>query len=198
MASKSESSTALPFESNWFAPSKSKLAGAALPPLEGAPIRISYRAPLLTRGGVIVARDGQAMHAASFIRRRSMVLDGELRSDPNEWRRIFVHELFHFAWVRLGNPARDGWRELLTAECRGHARGELGWSAEWRKKILTERDIAAGSPRWRDYACESFSDTAAWLYAGLDAHDEFTLSRRWREPRRRWFIQQFGDRAVPL
>lgn len=138
------------------------------------------------------------MHAASYIRWRAMVLDGDLRSDPNEWRRIFVHELFHFVWVRLGNPARDRWRALLAIEFRARARGELGWSAEWRKKELTWNHIARGTARWKDYACESFCDTAAWLYAGVPGHEEFTLSRTWREPRRRWFIQQFGDRAIPL
>lgn len=187
-----------PFEWNWFAPAKSKLPGARLPALAGAPIRISYRAPLLVRRGVVVRHGGEPMYAASYLRWRSMVLDGYLRRHPREWRRIFVHELFHFAWVRLGNPARDSWRAHLAAEIHAHARGELGWSAEWRKKILTKKDLTSGSRRWKDYACESFCDTAAWLYAGLDHHDEFTLSRTWREPRRRWFIQQFGDRAVPL
>jgi hypothetical protein len=138
------------------------------------------------------------MHAASFLRRRHVVLDGELRTNPNEWRRVFVHELFHFAWLRLGNPARESWRGQLQGEFEARIRGELGWSAEWRKKTLNSLDISDGSPRWKEYACESFCDTAAWLYAGLLAHDEFTLPRKWREPRRRWFIQQFGDRAVPL
>ena len=159
---------------------------------------MSYRAPLLVRRGAFVDKDGQPMHAASFLRSRLIVFDGELRGDANEWRRIFVHELFHFAWMRLGNPARAAWRSLLCAEFQAHARGELGWSAEWRKKLLTLGHVKKGSPHWREYACESFCDTAAWLYAGLDNHDEFTLSRSWRKPRRLWFIQQFGDRAIPL
>jgi hypothetical protein len=138
------------------------------------------------------------MHAASFLRERLIVMDAELRCDPNEWRRVFVHELFHFAWIRLGNPARGGWQTHLWREFQARARGELGWSAEWRKKTIIVDHILRGSPAWKEYACESFCDTAAWLYAGLDGHDEFTLSRIWRERRRRWFIQQFGDRAVPL
>jgi hypothetical protein len=138
------------------------------------------------------------MHAATFLRQRLIVLDGELRADANQWRRIFVHELFHFVWPRLGNPARAQWGAHLAAEWRQRARGELGWSAEWRKKLLQNRHVQSDGRQWREYACESFCDTAAWLYAGLDGHEEFTLAPKWREPRRRWFIQQFGDRAIPL
>ena len=145
-----------------------------------------------------MTEEGQEMHAASYLRSREVILDGDLLHDANEWRRIFVHELFHFAWVRLSNSGRESWRSLLAGEFRRRARGELGWSAEWRKKLLTIGDLTSGGRRWKSYACESFCDTAAWLYAGLEQHEEFTLSRTWRKPRRRWFIEQFGDRAVPL
>jgi hypothetical protein len=198
MASRSKSSTAPPFASNRFVPSKSRVPGTKLPALAGVPIRLTYRLPLLVKGGVIVKAGGQEMHAASFLRWRHIVLDGELRTQPSEWRRVFVHELFHFVWLRLGNPARDSWRRHLRNEFQAGARGELGWSAELRKKSIAGRDVRGGSAKWKDYACESFCDTAAWLFGGLRKHDEFTLSRKWREPRRRWFIQQFGDRAVPL
>lgn len=138
------------------------------------------------------------MHAAAFIRRRRLVLDGALRANPAEWRRIVVHELFHFVWVRLGNPARRSWHRLLEAEFAAKARGELGWSAEWRKQRLAGSGRGPAARPWREYACESFCDTAAWLYATAGNHEEFTLSARWRKPRRLWFIQHFGDRAVPL
>lgn len=181
-----------------FTPSRCSLDGGALPAITGEPLRLSYRTPLLVRRGALVARGGKEVHAASFLRRRLIVLDSGLRRHPQEWRRILVHELFHFAWLRLGNPARASWRALLAREFAARARGELGWSAEWRKARLTPADLARSTPRWRDYACEAFCDTAAWLYAGLARHEEFTLSHCWRKPRRRWFIQQFGDRAIPL
>ena len=49
---------------------------------------------------------GQPVYAGSFIRKRQIVLDQELERQPRELARILVHEVFHFAWVRLGNSAR--------------------------------------------------------------------------------------------
>ena len=72
-------------------------------------------------------------------------------------------------------------------ELRASAAGELGWSAEWRKDKLTRADARRRTLRWRRYACESFCDTAAWLFAGLRKHDEFTLAGRARRLRRQWF-----------
>lgn len=66
-----------------------------------------------------------------------------------------------------------------------HACGELGESASFKKALLTPQ-------RWRDYVCESFCDTAAWLYSGVKQHGEFTLARRWREPRKAWFERTFA------
>ena len=39
----------------------------------------------------------------------------------------------------------------------------------------------------REYCCESFCDTAAWIYSGVRRHEEFTLAGRWRTGRRKWF-----------
>ena len=50
---------------------------------------------------------GQPVHAGSFIRKREIVLEPELRADSGELARIFIHELFHFVWIRMGNPARS-------------------------------------------------------------------------------------------
>lgn len=174
------------------------MAGCALPPLAGAPIAVAYRDGVRVLRGRLVHIGGHEMHAATWIRSRRMVLDTALRRDREEWRRIVVHELFHFAWARLGNNARRAWHELLRREFAAHAKGELGWSAEWRKDKLIPIGLDRSTRQARDYACEAFCDTAAWLYAGLDSHEEFTLPARWRKPRRLWFIQHFGDRAVPL
>lgn len=144
-----------------------------------------HRGQLLAGGG-----RGVAVHAGSQIRARTIALDRALLKRPRELARIFVHELFHFAWVRLGNSERRSWEALLAAE-RGP--GELGWSAELRKADLTPSDGPDRTRRWREYACESFCDTAAWLFAGSARHEEFTLASRWREHRRKWFRRRLGN-----
>ena len=146
-----------------------------LPPLHGAAILVRRSPGLRDRRG--------AVHAGSFLRERRIALACPAAELP----RIFVHELFHFVWLRAGNGRRHSYERLLSAECRAGARGELGWSAEWRRIALTAGDLRARSRRWREYCCESFCDTAAWLYSGLKEHPEFTLQRRFRHARRSWF-----------
>ena len=157
-----------------------------LPPLTGAPIRIE-KAPGLRdcRGPV---------HAGSFLRQRRIALN----CTRAEFPRIFVHELFHFVWLRAGNPRRRSWESLLKRELAAHARGELGWSAEWRKNALRAGDIAGRTRRWREYCCESFCDTAAWLYSGVRRHPEFALAAQFRAPRRDWFGKAIGERELPV
>jgi hypothetical protein len=139
---------------------------------------------------------GQPVYAGSFIRKREIVLDRELERNPRELARILVHELFHFAWVRLGNPARRSFEALVRAEWKQRARGELGWSAESRKRALLHR---AGQRRdWREYLCESFCDTAAWIYSGVRKHPEYTLARRHRDRRAEWFRAELGGRRIPI
>jgi len=122
-----------------------------------------------------------------------MILETELLEQPAELRRILAHEIFHFVWVRLGNPRRRAWEELLAAE-RG--RREAGWSAAVLRSSLTEADRRRRNRRWREYVCESFCDTAAWLYAGADTECE--LGRRARERRRRWFAENLATGALPV
>jgi hypothetical protein len=141
---------------------------------------------------------GHEVHAGSFLRRREIVLDAALFSRPGELARILVHELFHFAWLRAGNPARRSWETLLAAEVRQRARGELGWSAESLKMALAPGDMPHRTRRWREYACESFADTAAWIYAGLRRHDEFTLAPRFGARRRAWFRENFGRSGISI
>ena len=151
-----------------------------LPPLIGDPIRIEAIPNLRDRRG--------AVHAGSFLRQRRIAFD----CTRAEFPRIFTHELFHFVWLRAGNPLRRSWETLLRNELAARARGELGWSAEWRKDVLKPADPRARSPRWREYCCESFCDTAAWLYSGVRRHEEFTLAGRWRTGRRKWFEDTSG------
>jgi hypothetical protein len=142
---------------------------------------------------------GHPVYAGSFIRKRQIVLDQELERQPRELARILVHELFHFAWVRLGNPARRSYEGLVREEWAKHARGEMGWSAESRKRVLLKRSLhAASSPLWRDYLCESFCDTAAWIYSGVHRHPEYTLALRHRDRRAQWFQAAFQGRTIPI
>jgi hypothetical protein len=142
---------------------------------------------------------GQPVHAGSFIRKREIVLDRELEDQPKELARILVHELFHFAWVRLGNPKRSSYEALVRAEWKQSARGEMGWSAELRKHQILERGLRIGrSQAWRDYLCESFCDTAAWIYSGVRRHPEYTLAARHRNRRAEWFRGAFAGKAIPI
>ena len=149
------------------------------PKLVGDPIRVEIRRSL-----------GSHLAGAS-IPRRLILLDAAVLARRGEFERILIHELFHFAWVRFSNQKRVAWEKLLAGELRNRAKGELGWSAEWRKEVLKRADPRLRTPKWRRYACESFCDSAAWMFAGLRAHDEFTLAAAFRRPRRRWFTEQF-------
>jgi hypothetical protein len=119
------------------------------------------------------------------------VMDAELARQPAEFQRILIHELFHFVWVRLGNPRRFDWQTIIEQELNRHARGELGWSAEWRK-----RTGKRAGRIWREYLGESFCDTAAWLY-GHQMHDEFTLAERFRVRRAGW-MKELAARPLPI
>ncbi len=142
---------------------------------------------------------GQPVYAGSFIRKRRIVLDQELQRQPRELARILVHELFHFVWVRLGNPARRSYEALVREEWKKRARGELGWSAESRKRVLVKGSLRSRtSPPWRDYLCESFCDTAAWVYSGVRRHPEYTLAARHRNRRAAWFQAAFQRGAIPI
>jgi hypothetical protein len=142
---------------------------------------------------------GQPVYAGSFIRKRQIVLDQDLERHPRELARILVHELFHFAWVRLGNPMRRSYEMLVREEWKRRARGELGWSAESRKRVLSQGSPRAGnSPEWRDYLCESFCDTAAWIYSGVRRHPEYTLATRHRNRRAEWFRAAFQRGTIAI
>ena len=168
-----------------------------LPEFEGRSISIRFL-PALSAGSRKLYSNrkvGQPVYAATFIRKRKIVFDRELEHKPKELTRILAHELFHFAWVKLGNPARRSYEALLRREWKQHARGELGWSAESRKSALPRNPPVA---RWRAYVCESFCDSAAWLYSGVRRHGEFTLAERHRKRRAEWFQATFGDRGIQI
>ena len=180
--------------------------------LEGRSVRLRFL-PALTadRRRLYSNRThGEPVHAGSFIRKREIVLDQELAGQPRELARILVHELFHFAWVRLGNPKRRSYEALVREEWKRHARGELGWSAESRKRGLLNSIGARYMrrigdlrpidqfPQWRDYLCESFCDTAAWIYSGVRRHPEYTLAARHRDRRAEWFRAVFQRGTIAI
>ncbi len=164
--------------------------------LEGPAVKISVHLDLRVSRGQIVERGGTHVHAATFIRERRLVLDAALLKSNAELRRILIHELFHFVWVRLGNPVRRSFELLLAGQQK--ARGELGWSAEYRKLELTAHDIRKRTRRWREYCCESFCDTAAYLFAKSKRHAEFTLARGHRKKRIEWFGKNLGPGSVRI
>lgn len=144
-------------------------------------LRVLYRSGLTDTAG-------NPAHAATFIRQRLIVLDRELKQDPREHARVLAHERLHFTWVRLGNPRRLLWEEHLKDEFTRRARGEAGWSAEWRKRELAASDVENRTRRWREYCCESFCDTGAWVMTGVET--ELTLAKRYREGRKAWFARR--------
>ena len=119
-------------------------------------------------------------------------------ASPAELGRILIHELSHFAWVRLGNAQRRSYEDLLGEEIVKGAGGELGWSAEWRKRALSGSDRRERTRRWREYAAESFCDTAAWLFSGARRHEEYTLAARFRSRRRLWFRRAGGLKRISV
>jgi hypothetical protein len=182
-------------------PEAARLLAECLPwEVCGNSIAIQFRPRLSAFRGRLLSCDqrGEPVHAASHMRRREIVLDSALLRSPGELRRIFLHEAAHFAWVRLGNPRRWEYEELLRAEFQLRAQGELGWSAEGRKQALTREDWEGRSRRWREYVCESFCDSAAWLWCGLDHHSEFRLADKFRRIRSAWLNVQLVGRIVPV
>jgi hypothetical protein len=151
-----------------------------LPNFRGRPIHVVIRPSL-----------GPHLAACSLTQRR-ILLDSGVLKKRGEFERILIHEIFHFVWRRMGNPARGNWEALLRREIQAGTRGELGWSAEWRKAKLRRRETVDRTATWRRYVCESFCDTAAWRFAGLGQHEEFTLPDRFRRLRRRWFDEAFS------
>jgi len=161
-----------------------------MPEMGGAPIRVAFRKRVPKLEGQI--------HAGAFLRKRQIIFEQALRHDDREFARIFTHEIFHFAWWRLGNARRLSYERLMESEIRSGVPGELGWSAEWRKQALSPGDRTSRNRRWREYVCESFCDSAAWLFSGVSRHPEFTLPLDARKQRRLWFQRSGAARRISV
>jgi hypothetical protein len=169
------------------------------------PISISFLPDLaVSRQHLLPAAPGRGtpIYGASFIRQRRIVFDQDLIRNERLLRFIAAHEIFHFVWARLGNRKRTEFADILRAEIASGARGEMGESSELKKTELSPRhrhQRRTGPPagptslrRWREYVCESFCDTAAWLYG--DRSIKTTLAKRWLARRIAWFEATF---AIP-
>ena len=53
-----------------------------------------------------------ANSAATSIPGRLILLDASVLARHGEFERILVHEIFHFAWVHLSNPAPVSYTHL--------------------------------------------------------------------------------------
>ncbi len=150
-------------------------ASLGIPELRGATIWVSVKPRLTASRGKLLwgsPHSGTAVHAAAFIRRRQIVLESRLLRKPPSLRLILIHEIFHFAWTRLGNADRREFAALLLRELRAGARGELGESAAvYKAKLAIQCGLNSVSKLWREYVCESFCDTAAWLYGNSRTTD---------------------------
>jgi hypothetical protein len=170
------------------------------PARSGRALKIRFVSSPRARQGKLQSGEGpgSAVHAGAFLRKREVVLDAALLASPRDLARILIHEIFHFVWLRLGNRDRRSFENLLREEILRGAKGELGWSAERRKLALRPPDLEERTRRWREYVCESFCDTAAWLFGGLRRHAEFTLSTGRRRRRRAWFCHAEGLKRISV
>jgi hypothetical protein len=171
-----------------------------LPELKGRRISVTYRPMLTSWKGELLSRShkGDAVYAGSFLRKRRIVLEEQMLKTPRVLERIFVHEVFHFVWSKLNRDLRESYENLIEAELRKSADGELGWSAESLKMKLTRADRAARNRRWKDYVCESFCDTAGWLFGTTGRYSEMTLDRASRQERRRWMREHIANRPLSI
>lgn len=163
-------------------------------------IHVSFRPHLTAYRGKLLSRSpkGDAVYAGSYLRKRKIILDEQMTRTPRILERIFVHEVFHFVWSKLPNNLRLSFEEMVAAEFDDGVLGELGWSAESMKLQLTRSDRDNRTRRWKDYICESFCDTAGWLFGRTRHYSEMTLGREERSVRRRWFRQHVVDRRLSI
>ena len=176
-----------------------QLAGI-MPEVKGRRIRVSVRPKLTAHKGKLLSRSssGTPVYAGAMLEDRTITLDSSLLRTPRMLARIFVHEVFHFVWWRLGNPLRRSFEELVKTEFEAGVRGELGWSSESLKMGLTARDIRNRTNRWRMYVCESFCDTGGFVFGSSRQTVELTLDKHARALRRKWMRHHLAQRSLSI
>lgn len=173
-----------------------------LPLQPSSPVQLAFLPGLAVSGGKLLSGGdvGTPVYAAAFLRQRRIILEASLLSDAALLRFIFVHELFHFVWMRLGNSARAEYSRLIAREFMSRARGELGESSAVKRAALGNATQGLlQSAAWREYVCESFCDSAGFLFTGASVHDDPKLGKTWTAIRRRWFDEKLaGERRWPI
>jgi len=155
----------------------------------GEAIPIEFRPNLRARGSEV--------HASTFLHRRLIILDSALLRNRPERERILAHEIFHFVWWKA--PAiRAAYADRIHQEFASGIKGEMGWSAEWRKLELKPADLKHHTRRFRDYLCESFCDSSACLLLRISRHPEITLPARARRARRNFFEAYVAGRRLKI
>jgi hypothetical protein len=124
------------------------------------------------------------------MRERRIVFDAELAADPQEFARIFVHEVFHFVWLRLGNPRRWSYEALLREEMRAARAASWAGPRSGASIALAARDAWRAAPGAGANTSARASATQRPGSFRASAHPEYTLARRFRERRRQWFVKQ--------
>jgi hypothetical protein len=152
----------------------------------GAPIHVEFRSNLRAD-----------FHAATFLHRRLILLDQPLLRDKRECERILAHEIFHFVWWKAPRIRKD-YEVLIRREFAAQTPGEMGWSADWRKRALRAGDAPNNSRRFREYLCESFCDSCACLLLGISRHEEITLPASARKIRRHFFEANLAGRRLKI
>ena len=163
-------------------------------------IHVSFRPHLTAWRGKLLSKSpkGDAVYAGSFLRKRKIVLDDQMLRTPRVLERIFVHEVFHFVWSKLGSTLRRSYEQVVLEEIDSGVLGELGWSAESMKLELSAWAVENRTRRWKDYLFESLCDTAGWLFGSARQYSEMTLGRAERDARRRWFREHLIDRHLSI
>jgi hypothetical protein len=171
-----------------------------LPELRGQEVHVAYRPKLTAWRGQLLSRSakGDAVYAGSFLRKRQIFLEEQMIHTPRVLERIFIHEIFHFVWSRLGRNVRESYERMIDREFARRVQGELGWSAESMKQNLSEDDRLHRTRRWRDYLCESFCDTAGWYFGSAKRYSEMTLSRDYRAERRLWVRDNLLNKPLSI
>lgn len=171
-----------------------------LPALRGRRIHVRYRPRLTSWRGKLLsnALKGDAVYAGAFLTKRRIILEERMLKTPRVLERIFIHEIFHFVWSKLGNPLRLSFEQLLRDEFEQGAQGDLGWSAESLKLQLTQADIDNRTRRWKYYMCEAFCDTAGWVFGSARRYSEMTLPCLHRRARRKWFRKHLAPRSLSI
>ena len=160
---------------------------AAYASLTGAPVRVDLVRGLRDRRGPV--------HAGSF--------------PPRTPHRARLHARRVSADLRprggalhLAAPGQPGALALRRRGARRNRRaapaGNWGGARSGGRTRCARTTSAARTRRWREYCCESFCDTAAWLYSGLERHEEFTLARTLAQRGAAWFAESLDNRTLSI